>query len=121
MQARQSGWVWSSATLHVMHARMWGIKMAARGMSGGVADANERRAPPGALRTAVRRQAGLRTYELPWGYGGTVTFPSPKGSVVVRFVQAADSVTARSPLRGQRENCAKAPAHFPLNWMQSNT
>src|SRR5580692_12819129 len=75
--------VCSSATLHVMHARMWGITVAAGGMSG-ESPTRKTQAPPGARRTAVRRQAGLRAYELPWGHGGTVTFPSLDGSVVVR-------------------------------------
>jgi len=45
------------------------------------------------------RSPGLRAA---MGYGGTVTFPSPRAQWLSALYQAADSVTARSPLRGQR-------------------
>jgi len=66
-----------------------------------IADAGKAQAPPGALRTAVRRQAGLRAYELPWGMAA----PSPSQALQAQWLtafEAADGVTARSPLRGQR-------------------
>ena len=63
-------------------------------------------APPGALRTTVLRQAGLRTYELPCGAWRAPSPSQARRPSGCRSVRAADDVTARLPLRGQRRNDA---------------
>lgn len=55
------------------------------------------RAPPGALRTTVRRQAGIRTYESPCVTWLHHHLPKPEGSVVAVCIKRptvfSDSIT----------------------------